>query len=126
MKNVKTEKKDQSPSSYRESDTTHMITKPRRKDHTGAPPDLNANQRDIMSAIKHLGGSPHGAAIKEFLGQFEDDGEFASGVLYPGLDSLINKGILDKRKRDGRSNDYFFTSYGEEVYRDYALFVVVE
>lgn len=100
-----------------------MGTKIISSNNTGSPPDLNATQRDIMSAIKHLGGSPHGAAIMEFLRKFEDDGEFPSGVLYPGLNSLANKGLIEKRRRDGRSNSYSFTPRGEKVYREYVAFV---
>lgn len=103
-----------------------MGTKIIAPDNTGSPPDLNATQRDIMSAIKHLGGSPHGAAIKEFLQDYEDDGEFPSGVLYPGLNSLVNKGIVRKEQRDGRSNTYSFTDYGEDLYCEYVRFVDVD
>lgn len=103
-----------------------MSTQSKRPaDQGGTPPDLNATQRDVLTAIKHLGGSPHGAAIKEFL-DTRRDGGFPEGVLYPSLNAMIAKGILEKQDRDGRSNDYFFTAEGDRIYAQYVAWVDAE
>jgi len=56
--------------------------------------------------------NPHGLAIKDEL---EDcyETEIHHGRLYPNLDTLIDKGLLEKGSKDQRTNVYTVTGRGE-------------
>ncbi|WP_435095378.1 PadR family transcriptional regulator [Halarchaeum sp. P4] len=72
--------------------------------------DLTGFQRDLMYVIAG-GDEPHGLAIKEELeGYYES--EVHHGRLYPNLDTLVDKGLVDKGQRDQRTNYYTLTRRG--------------
>ena len=72
--------------------------------------DLTGFQRDLLYAI--VGKSePHGLAIKDELeGYYEK--EIHHGRLYPNLDTLVEKGLVEKGQRDRRTNYYVLTGRG--------------
>ncbi|WP_058985004.1 PadR family transcriptional regulator [Halobacterium sp. CBA1132] len=73
--------------------------------------DLTAFQRDILYIAAGF-DKPHGLAIKDEL---EDhyESEVNHGRLYPNLNKLVDKGLLEKEKKDGRTNSYTLTGRGE-------------
>jgi len=73
--------------------------------------DLTGFQRDLLYVIAGL-DEPHGLAIKEELeGYYES--EVNHGRLYPNLDTLVEKGLVEKGQRDRRTNLYTLTRRGE-------------
>ena len=72
--------------------------------------DLTGFQRDTLYIIGGL-ENPHGLAIKEELEEYYEQ-EVHHGRLYPNLDSLVDKGLVDKGEKDRRTNVYNITSRG--------------
>ena len=73
--------------------------------------DLTGFQRDLLYVIAGL-DEPHGLAIKEELeGYYES--EVNHGRLYPNLDTLVEKGLVEKGQRDRRTNFYTLTRRGQ-------------
>jgi PadR family transcriptional regulator, regulatory protein PadR len=72
--------------------------------------NLTAFQRDALYVIAGLDG-PHGLAIKEKLEEYYVK-EVNHGRLYPNLDTLVNKGLVNKGKYDNRTNVYTLTERG--------------
>ena len=72
--------------------------------------DLTGFQRDLMYVIAG-GDEPHGLAIKEELEKYYES-EVHHGRLYPNLDTLVDKGLVDKGQRDQRTNYYTLTRRG--------------
>lgn len=72
--------------------------------------DLTGFQRDLLYVI---GGrdDPHGLAIKEVLEEYYET-EIHHGRLYPNLDTLVDKGLVEKGQRDRRTNYYALTQRG--------------
>lgn len=82
--------------------------------------DLTGFQRDLLYAIN---GSkqPHGLSIKEELEKYYEK-EIHHGRLYPNLDTLVDKGLIDKGSLDKRTNYYEMTRRGQreiEARRDW-------
>jgi len=73
--------------------------------------DLTGFQRDLLYVIAGLDG-PHGLAIKEELEDYYE-GDVNHGRLYPNLDALVEKGLIEKGQRDRRTNYYDLTARGE-------------
>ena len=73
--------------------------------------DLTGFQRDLLYVIAGL-DEPHGLAIKEELEMYYE-GDVNHGRLYPNLDTLVDKGMVEKGKRDRRTNFYTLTSRGQ-------------
>ncbi|WP_330632877.1 PadR family transcriptional regulator [Halocatena halophila] len=73
--------------------------------------DLTGFQRDLLYVIA---GSedPHGLAIKEELEDYYEK-EIHHGRLYPNLDTLVEKGLVEKGQRDRRTNYYTVTRRGD-------------
>jgi PadR family transcriptional regulator, regulatory protein PadR len=73
--------------------------------------DLTGFQRDLLYVV---GGSddPHGLAIKDDLEDYYDK-EIHHGRLYPNLDSLVDKGLIEKSEKDRRTNAYTLTQRGQ-------------
>jgi DNA-binding PadR family transcriptional regulator len=72
--------------------------------------DLTGFQRDLLYVIAGL-DEPHGLAIKDELeGYYEK--EIHHGRLYPNLDTLVDKGLVEKGQRDRRTNFYTLTRRG--------------
>ncbi|WP_224335428.1 PadR family transcriptional regulator [Haloprofundus halobius] len=72
--------------------------------------DLTGFQRDLLYVIAGL-EEPHGLAIKEELEDYYEK-EIHHGRLYPNLDTLVEKGLVDKGQRDRRTNYYTLTRRG--------------
>ena len=72
--------------------------------------DLTGFQRDLLYLVDGL-TDPHGLAIKAELEEYYEQ-EIHHGRLYPNLDTLVEKGLLDKSQRDKRTNEYTTTRRG--------------
>ena len=72
--------------------------------------DLTGFQRDLLYAISGL-DSPHGLAIKDELEEYYET-EIHHGRLYPNLDTLVEKGLVEKSEKDRRTNEYAVTRRG--------------
>ncbi|GGN25534.1 PadR family transcriptional regulator [Halarchaeum nitratireducens] len=82
--------------------------------------DLTGFQRDLLYVITGL-DEPHGLAIKEELEEYYET-EVHHGRLYPNLDTLVDKGLVDKGQIDERTNSYTLTRRGHrelEARRDW-------
>ena len=88
--------------------------------------DLTGFQRDLLYVIAGQ-EKPHGLAIKEEIDKYYEK-EIHHGRLYPNLDTLVEKGLVEKGQRDKRTNFYSVTNRGsreiaarqdwEDQYRD--------
>lgn len=72
--------------------------------------DLTGFQRDLLYVIAGL-DKPHGLAIKEELEDYYQK-EIHHGRLYPNLDTLVEKGLVEKSQKDRRTNAYEMTRRG--------------
>ncbi|OYR56109.1 PadR family transcriptional regulator [Halorubrum sp. Ea1] len=72
--------------------------------------DLTGFQRDLLYVIAGL-DDPHGLAIKDELEDYYEK-EIHYGRLYPNLDTLVEKGLVEKSQRDRRTNEYTTTRRG--------------
>jgi PadR family transcriptional regulator PadR len=72
--------------------------------------DLTGFQRDLLYVIDGL-DDPHGLAIKARLESYYEN-EIHHGRLYPNLDELVEKGLVEKGKKDQRTNIYTLTRRG--------------
>jgi DNA-binding PadR family transcriptional regulator len=69
--------------------------------------DLTGFQRDLLYTIAGL-DKPHGLAIKDELENYYET-EIHHGRLYPNLDTLVDKGLVEKGDKDRRTNFYTLT-----------------
>jgi DNA-binding PadR family transcriptional regulator len=60
---------------------------------------------------------PHGLAIKEELETYYET-EIHHGRLYPNLDTLVDKGLVEKGEIDRRTNSYTLTRRGRREIED--------
>ncbi|UHQ98110.1 PadR family transcriptional regulator (plasmid) [Natrinema zhouii] len=72
--------------------------------------DLTGFQRDLLYTIAGQ-DEPHGLALKEELEQYYEK-EIHHGRLYPNLDELVDKGLVEKGEADRRTNVYTLTARG--------------
>jgi len=72
--------------------------------------DLTAFQRDLLYVVAGL-DEPHGLAIKSELDEYYED-DINHGRLYPNLDELVEKGLVEKGEKDKRTNFYSMTRRG--------------
>lgn len=72
--------------------------------------DLTGFQRDMLYVIAGL-DEPHGLAIKDELEEYYTT-EINHGRLYPNLDTLIEKGLVEKDQKDRRTNEYSLARKG--------------
>ena len=82
--------------------------------------DLTGFQRDLLYVIAGQ-DQPHGLAIKDELEDYYDQ-EIHHGRLYPNLDALVDKGLVEKGELDRRTNYYAETQRGHrelEARRDW-------
>ena len=78
--------------------------------------DLTGFQRDLLYVIAGL-DDPHGLAIKEELEEYYQK-EIHHGRLYPNLDTLVEKGLVEKGEVDRRTNYYALTRRGRRELND--------
>ena len=72
--------------------------------------DLTGFQRDLLYVIAG-GDEPHGLAVKAELDAYYGT-EINHGRLYPNLDVLVEKGLVEKGRVDDRTNAYTLTRRG--------------
>ncbi len=82
---------------------------------------LTGFQRDLLVVIAGH-DEPSGQTIKEDL-QVEMDTEINHGRLYPNLDTLVNKELVEKGQIDRRTNYYALTDEGRRAIADYMEWV---
>ncbi|SDJ71891.1 Transcriptional regulator PadR-like family protein [Halovenus aranensis] len=75
--------------------------------------DLSAFQRDILWALSHY-GPMKGLAIKARLQDYYGE-NINHGQLYPNLDELVDRDLVDKGKQDQRTNEYTLTADGKQA-----------
>ena len=73
--------------------------------------DLTGFQRDLLYIIAGL-EEPHGLGIKEEAQAYYET-EVHHARLYPNLDSLVEKGLVEKGNLDQRTNTYTLTRRGQ-------------
>jgi len=74
--------------------------------------DLTAFQRDVLHIIENM-DEPHGLGIKETAEAELDVSEIHHGRLYPNLDELVEKGLVNKGSKDRRTNSYEISARGK-------------
>ncbi len=77
--------------------------------------DLTAFQQNVLIVLSEE--SRYGLAIKRELEDFYDE-EVNHGRLYPNLDTLIERGLVEKSELDKRTNEYAITDEGVAVLFD--------
>lgn len=75
--------------------------------------ELTGLQRDMLYAIAGL-NQPHGLAVKRELEEYYDK-ELHEGRLYPNLQTLVDRGLVDKSQRDKRTNEYVLSEKAKEL-----------
>lgn len=78
--------------------------------------DLTGFQRDLLYVIAGA-DKPSGQDIKAEIESYYSS-EINHGRLYPNLDTLVNKGLVEKGELDRRTNYYAITEDGERAIRD--------
>ncbi len=78
--------------------------------------DLTGFQRDLLYVAAGL-DEPHGLAIKDELENYYEK-EIHHGRLYPNLDTLVEKGLIEKGEADRRTNVYSVTRRGHREIED--------
>ena len=73
--------------------------------------DLTGFQRDLLYVVAGM-SEPHGLAIKGELEEYYE-AEINHGRLYPNLDALVDKGLVEKGELDQRTNYYALTRRGQ-------------
>ncbi|MFB6121085.1 MAG: PadR family transcriptional regulator [Halobacteriaceae archaeon] len=74
--------------------------------------DLTAFQKNILVVLSNE--PRYGLAIKRELEDYYGE-EVNHGRLYPNLDDLVNKGLVEKSELDKRTNQYALTDAGHEA-----------
>ncbi|USZ73524.1 PadR family transcriptional regulator [Natronosalvus halobius] len=72
--------------------------------------DLTGFQRDLLYVIAGA-DQPSGTMVKEEVGQYYST-EINHGRLYPNLDTLVNRELVEKGQRDRRTNYYALADAG--------------
>ena len=84
--------------------------------------DLSTFKKEVLFAITEIeaaGDEPYGLAIKRRLeDKFEMD--INHGRLYPNLDELVDRGLVEKSELDKRTNEYSLTDAGAQLITEYA------
>jgi len=75
--------------------------------------DLIGFQRDLLYVIAGA-DQPSGQGVKEEI-ETDYSAEINHGRLYPNLDTLVNKELVEKGKLDRRTNYYTITESGEDT-----------
>jgi len=73
--------------------------------------DLTGFQRDLLYVISGL-EEPHGLAVKDEIEDYYEK-EINHGRLYPNLDTLVERGLVNKGQLDKRTNIYSITQRGK-------------
>lgn len=74
--------------------------------------DLTGFQRDLLYVIAGA-DQPSGQDVKEEVEQYYSS-EINHGRLYPNLDTLVNKEVVEKGQLDRRTNYYAISDEGQQ------------
>lgn len=85
------------------------------------PKDLTGFQRDVLTVLA-AEQDPKGLRAAEVMEELYRE-EINHGRLYPNLDELDNKGLINKQKEDNRTNRYVITPRGVYVLQAYKEFL---
>ncbi|TMT81369.1 PadR family transcriptional regulator [Haloterrigena sp. H1] len=77
---------------------------------------LTGFQRDLLYVIAGA-DRPSGQDVKDEIEQYYSS-EINHGRLYPNLDTIVNKGLVEKGQLDRRTNYYAITDEGEQAIED--------
>lgn len=77
--------------------------------------ELTGFQRDLLYVIAGM-DEPSGQEVKQQLEEYT--GEVGHGRLYPNLDTLVHRGLVEKGDIDRRTNYYALTDRGRELLVD--------
>jgi len=75
--------------------------------------DLTGFQRDLLYAIAGA-DQPSGQDIKDEIEAYYST-DINHGRLYPNLDTIVNKELVEKGELDRRTNYYALTDEGDEA-----------
>lgn len=75
--------------------------------------ELSGFQRDLLYVNESMGKSS-GLEIKAVLDRYYDE-EIDTSHLYPNLDELVERGLIDKGSIDGRTNSYTLSEEGHQA-----------
>ncbi|MDG5760232.1 helix-turn-helix transcriptional regulator [Natronococcus sp. A-GB1] len=78
--------------------------------------DLTGFQRDLLYVIAGA-ERPSGQEIKAEIEQYYS-ADINHGRLYPNLDTVVNKDLVEKGQLDRRTNYYELTETGEQAIED--------
>ena len=78
--------------------------------------DLTGFQRDLLYVIAGA-DRPSGQDVKDEIEQYYSS-EINHGRLYPNLDTVVNKDLVEKGQLDRRTNYYAITDEGEQAIED--------
>ncbi|WP_222913047.1 helix-turn-helix transcriptional regulator [Natrinema sp. SYSU A 869] len=78
--------------------------------------DLTGFQRDLLYVIAGA-DRPSGQDVKGEIEQYYSS-EINHGRLYPNLDTIVNKELVEKGQLDRRTNYYALTEDGERAIQD--------
>ncbi|SEU07495.1 PadR family transcriptional regulator, partial [Natrinema hispanicum] len=73
-------------------------------------------QRDLLYVIAGA-DQPSGQDVKDEIEQYYSS-EINHGRLYPNLDTVVNKELVEKGQLDRRTNYYAITDEGEQAIED--------
>lgn len=72
--------------------------------------DLTAFRRDLLFALAGM-DNPNGLELKAEIEEYYDE-EIEPGRLYPNLDDLVMMGLIIKRRKTPRENEYELSKRG--------------
>ncbi|WP_254862672.1 PadR family transcriptional regulator [Halovivax gelatinilyticus] len=75
--------------------------------------DLTGFQRDLLYVIAGA-DQPSGQTVKDEVEEYYE-AEINHGRLYPNLDTLVNKALVEKGQLDRRTNYYSISDEGRET-----------
>jgi len=75
--------------------------------------DLTAFQRDLLTVVAAL-EAPNGQDVQKKLATYYD-GTLNSGRLYPNLNELADRGLVEKTKKSRTENSYAVTDAGSDA-----------
>lgn len=75
--------------------------------------DLTGFQRDLLTVIAGL-DDPNGLEIKAEMEHYYES-TINHGRLYPNLDTLVDRDLVEKTKQDERTNAYELTGDGADL-----------
>jgi len=78
--------------------------------------DLTGFQRDLLYVIAGA-DRPSGQTVKDEVEKYYSS-EINHGRLYPNLDTLVNKELVEKGQLDRRTNYYAITDAGRQQIKD--------